>query len=62
MAGDKHLCGVRMVLNNTFTAGGRVAPVFACVYGCTADEMPRNEIVVLPIEGLVCASESNGSI
>ena len=61
MTGDAHLRGVRMVLNNTFTAGGRVAPVFACVYGCTSEEMPFDEIVVKPIKGLVAASESNGS-
>ena len=52
MTGDKHLCVVCMVLNNTFTACRRVAPVFACVYGSTAKEMPGNEIIVQPIEGL----------
>ena len=59
--GDKHLRGVRMTLNNTFSAGGRCAPVFACIYGLTVDELPGNDIVVMPIKGLVAASEQNGS-
>ena len=61
MSGDKHHRGVRMTLNNTFTADGRCAPVFACIYGLSAEEMPGNDIVVLPIKGLVAASEQNGS-
>ena len=32
LVGDKHLCGVQMTLNNTFSAGGRCAPIFACIY------------------------------
>ena len=61
MSGDKHHRGVRMTLNNTFSAGGRCAPVFACIYGLTSEEMPGNDIVVMPIKGLVAASEQNGS-
>ena len=61
LSGDKHHRGVRMTLNNTFSAGGRCAPVFACIYGLTTEEMPGNDIVVMPIKGLVAASEQNGS-
>ena len=43
-----------MVLDNTFTADRRVAPILACVYGSTAKEMPGDEIVVQPIEGFIC--------
>ena len=61
LSGDKHHRGVRMTLNNTFSAGGRCAPVFACIYGLSTEEMPGNDIVVMPIKGLVAASEQNGS-
>ena len=61
LSGDAHLRGVRISLNNTFTAGGRSAPIFACVYGLTLAEMPKDEIVVLEIPGLVPASNQNGS-
>ena len=53
--------GIRISLNNTFTAGGRSAPIFACVYGLSMSEMPMDEIVVCEIEGLVPASNQNGS-
>jgi hypothetical protein len=33
LSGDAHMRGLRISLNNTFTAGGRSAPVFACIYG-----------------------------
>ena len=61
MSGDAHCRGLRITLNNTFTAGGRVAPPFVCVYGLSATEMPGDDIVLVPIEGLVCGSDQNGS-
>ena len=61
LCGDAHLRGVRISVNNTFTAGGRSAPIFACVYGLTMAEMPHDEIVVCEIPGLVPASNQNGS-
>ena len=61
LSGDAHMRGLRISLNNTFTAGGRSAPVFACVYGLTMTEMPKDEIVIIEIEGLVAASNQNGS-
>ena len=62
MSGDAHCRGLRITLNNTFTAGGRVAPAFICVYGLTAEEMPGDEIVLQPINGLVIGSDQNGSM
>ena len=62
MAGDKHVRGIRIVLNNTFTAGGTCAPVFACIYGLSNTEMPRDEIVVKRVKGLVAASVSTGNM
>ena len=59
--GDAHLRGLRVSLNNTFTAGGQCAPIFACVFGMKATEMPRDEIVVCRVKGLVAASNVNGS-
>jgi hypothetical protein len=61
LTGDKHHRGLRISLNNTFTAGGLSAPVFACVYGCTPQEMPGDEIVVLEVKGLVAAANMNAS-
>ena len=61
LSGDAHMRGVRISLNNTFTAGGRSAPIFACIYGLSMAEMPMDEIVVCEIEGLVPASNQNGS-
>ena len=61
LSGDAHMRGIRISVNNTFTAGGRSAPIFACVYGLTMAEMPRDEIVVCEIPGLVPASNQNGS-
>ena len=60
--GDLHLRGIRVVLNNTFTAGGRSAPIFACIYGLSNIEMPGNEIVITKVKGLVPASDINGSV
>ena len=61
LVGDAHMRGVRISVNNTFTAGGRSAPIFACVYGLSLAEMPKDEIVLCEIEGLVPASNQNGS-
>ena len=60
--GDAHLRGIRITLNNTFTAGGKCAPIFACVFGMKSTEMPRDEIIVCRIKGLVAASNMNGSM
>lgn len=61
LSGDKHHRGVRVTLNNTFTAGGRCATAFACIYGMTNAEMPHDEIVVRKVPGLIAASDTNGS-
>ena len=56
------MCGVRISINNTFTAGGRSAPIFVCVYyGLSMSEMPRDKIIVYEIPGLVPASNQNRS-
>ena len=62
MSGDAHCRGLRITINNTFTAGGRVAPPFICVYGLSPDEMPGDEIVTIPIKGLVIGADQNGSL
>ena len=62
LAGDSHLRGLRITLNNTFTAGGRCAPIFACVFGLKAEEMPHDEIVVCRVKGLVSGSCVTGSM
>ena len=62
MSGDAHCRGLRITMNNTFTAGGRVAPPFICVYGLSPDEMPGDEIVLVPIKGLVIGADQNGSM
>ena len=61
LSGDKHHRGLHITLNNTFTAGGAYAPVFACIYGLSAEEIPRDEIVVKKVEGLVASSGQNVS-
>ena len=38
--GGAHLRGLRISLNNTFSVGGRYAPIFACIYGLKPSEMP----------------------
>jgi hypothetical protein len=60
--GDAHLRGLRITLNNTFTAGGLCAPIFACVFGLKMTEMPRDEIIICEVKGLVPASNVNGSM
>ena len=62
LSGDAHCRGLRIMLNNTFTAGGRVAPPFICVYRLSPDEMPSDEIVLVPIKGLVIGADQNGSM
>ena len=57
LSSDAHCRGLRITLNNTFTAAGRVAPAFVCVYGLSAIEMPGDEVVIVPIEGLVVGSD-----
>ena len=57
--GDSHCRGLRIVLNTTFTAGGLAAPIFVIIYGLTADEMPCNEIVTVPIPGLTVGADRN---
>ena len=61
LSGDAHCRGLRITINNTFTAGGRCAPPFVCVYGLTSEEMPGDEIIIVPIKGLVASSNQNGS-
>ena len=60
--GDAHLRGLRITLNNTFTAGGQCAPIFACVFGLKLSEMPCDEIIICKVKGLVAASNVNGSM
>ena len=60
--GDAHLRGIRISLNNTFTAGGKCAPIFACIAGLSKSEMPGHEIIVYKIPGLVAVSNVNGSM
>ena len=61
LTGDAHLRGIIISLNNTVTAGGRCAPIFACVTGLKPQEMPHDEIVVCEVKGLVAASTMTGS-
>ena len=61
LSGDSHCRGLRITMNNTFTAGGRCAPAFVCVYGLTPIEMPSDKIIMVPIKGLVASSNLNGS-
>ena len=62
LVGDAHVRGLRISLNNTFSAGGRCAPIFACVFGLKPNEMPGDEIVICRCKGLVAAADSNGSM
>ena len=56
LSGDSHCRGLRIVLNNTFTAGGLTAPIFVVVHGLSLDEMPNNKIVTIPVPNLVVGS------
>ena len=60
--GDAHLCGIHISLNNTFSAGGHCAPIFACVFGLKPSEMPLDEIVICRVKGLVASSDSTGTM
>ena len=62
LSGDSHLRGLRITLNNTFTAGGQCAPIFACIFGLKVSEMPKDEIIICECKGLVAASNVNGSM
>ena len=57
--GNAHCRGVRIVVNSTFTAGGLSAPIFIAVYGLTAEEMPRDDIITIDVPGLVSGSHQN---
>ena len=57
MTGDVHCRGVRIVVNNTFTAGGLSAPLFVVVYGMTVDEMPGDDIITIEVPGLTVGSD-----
>ena len=58
---DAHHHSLHMTLNNMFTAGGLCALVFACIYGMTDKEMPKDGIVMKCVEGLVAGSDMIGS-
>jgi hypothetical protein len=52
--GNRHCQGIRIVINHTFSAAGKVAPIAATIYGLSCREMPDDEdIVCIPIAGLV---------
>ena len=56
--GDNHCRGVRIVINNTFTASGKVAPICATIHGLSRQEMPGDDnIIAIPIPGLVRGTE-----
>ena len=57
--GDSHCRGVRIVINNTFTAGGLSSPIFVTVYGLTQEEMPVEEIVTIEVPGLTVGSDQD---
>ena len=59
--GDAHLRGLRISLNNTFSAGGRCAPIFACVFGLKLSEMPKDDIVICKVKGLIASAETSGT-
>ena len=62
MSGDAHCHGLCITLNNMFTVGGRVTPLFICLYGLSPDEMTGDEIDTIPIKGLVIGADQNGSL
>ena len=53
---------MQISLNNTFTAAGRCAPIFATISGLSNIKMPKDEVVVRSIEGFVPGSTTNGSL
>ena len=63
LQGDRHCRGLRIVLNNTFNAPGKVAPIFATMYGLSRKEMPGDEDIVakIGVQGLVCGADQDPS-
>ena len=60
--GDRHCRGVRVVINNTFSASRQVAPIAAAIYGLSRREMPGNDdIVFVPIPGLIRGADQNNA-
>ena len=57
MTGDSHCRGLRIILNTTFTAGGLSSPIFVVINGLSLEEMPYNEIVTVPVYGLIPGSD-----
>ena len=57
--GESHCCGVRIVLNTTFTAGRLTATIFVMVYGLGSDEMSFDELVTVLLQGLIVAGDRN---
>lgn len=57
LTGDSHCRGLRIVLNTTFTAGGLTSPIFVAVHGLSLDEMPKDEMVTIPVPNLVVGSD-----
>lgn len=49
--GDAHCRGLRIVLNTTFTAGGLSVSIFVVIYSLIPKEMPKRDIVLVPIPG-----------
>ena len=56
MSGDSHCRGLSIVLITTFTVGGLTAPIFVAVHGLSLDEMPKNDVVTVPVPNLVVGS------
>lgn len=59
LTGDAHARGVRIVINNTFTAGGLSAPIYVVVYGNSRTEMPGASTITIPIPGLAIGSHQD---
>ena len=58
--GDSHCRGTRIVINSTFTAGGRSLLIFVVVYGLSKHKMPEDKIVVtLKVPGLTVGSDQD---
>lgn len=55
-----HCCGLRIVINCTFTASGLSLPLFVVVYEVTKEEMPlEDEMVTIKIPGLTTGSDQD---
>ena len=59
MSGDQHCCGIRIVINSTFTAGGLSSPTFVTIYGIASEEISNNEIISIPVPGLTVGSHQD---